>query len=55
MRKLKQETAGKWYPWIILLCCCGQAGATVGLGINSAGVFYRPVSEALAVGTPIPL
>ena len=33
--------------WIILALCCGLAAASIGVSINSSGVFYTPVSESL--------
>ena len=35
--------------WMVLLCCCGLAGASIGVSINTSGVFYSPVSEALGI------
>lgn len=34
---------------IVLLLCCGLAGAAIGVSVNTAGVFYGPVSESLGV------
>ena len=34
-------------PWIILALCCGLAASSIGVSINSSGVFYTPVSESL--------
>lgn len=34
---------------VILLMCCGLAAAAIGISINSSGVFYTPVSEALSI------
>ena len=33
--------------WSVLICCCGLAAASIGISINSSGVFYTPVSESL--------
>lgn len=33
--------------WIVLALCCGLAAASIGVSINSSGVFYTPVSESL--------
>lgn len=35
--------------WIVLALCCGLAGASIGVSINTSGVFYGPVSEALNI------
>lgn len=34
---------------VILWMCCGLAAAAIGISINSSGVFYTPVSEALSI------
>lgn len=34
-------------PWIVLAVCCGLAASSIGISINSSGVFYTPVSESL--------
>ena len=31
--------------WLVLVCCCGLAAASIGISINSSGVFYTPVSK----------
>lgn len=36
-------------PWIILILCCLMISASVGLSVNSSGVFYTPVSESLGI------
>ena len=33
--------------WLVLVCCCGLAAASIGISINSSGVFYTPVSKNL--------
>ena len=33
--------------WLVLVCCCGLAAASIGISINSSGVFYTPVSKSL--------
>lgn len=35
--------------WIVLLSCCGLAGASIGVSINTSGVFYEPVSQSLNI------
>ena len=34
---------------IVLLVCCGLAASSIGVCVNSAGVFYSPVSESLGI------
>ena len=33
--------------WLVLVCCCGLAASSIGISINSSGVFYTPVSKSL--------
>lgn len=33
--------------WSVLICCCGLAAASIGISINSSGIFYTPVSKSL--------
>ena len=35
--------------WIVLILCCGLSGSSIGVCINTSGVFYTPVSEALGI------
>lgn len=35
--------------WIVLLSCCGLAGSSIGVSINTSGVFYEPVSQSLNI------
>lgn len=35
--------------WIVLAVCCGLAASSIGISINSSGVFYTPVSESLGI------
>lgn len=35
--------------WIVLAVCCGLAAASIGVSINSSGVFYTPVSKSLGI------
>lgn len=35
--------------WIVLAVCCGLAASSIGVSINSSGVFYTPVSESLHI------
>lgn len=37
------------YGFVIVACCCLMMGINVGLTFSCAGIFYRPVSEALGV------
>ncbi|MEI3385134.1 MAG: hypothetical protein V8R62_05730 [Faecalibacillus intestinalis] len=32
-----------------LINCCGLAAASIGISINSSGVFYTPVSKSLHI------
>ena len=32
---------------LLLISLCGMAGAAIGIGLNSIGVFYRPIAESL--------
>lgn len=36
-------------PWLVLVVCCGLAASSIGISINSSGVFYTPVAEELGV------
>lgn len=36
-------------PWLVLVVCCGLAASSIGISINSSGVFYTPVSEDLRI------
>ncbi len=35
--------------WLVLLSCCGLSASSVGIVMNTIGVFYTPVSTALGV------
>lgn len=35
--------------WLVLAGCCGMSASSLGVNINSIGVFFTPVSEALGV------
>lgn len=35
--------------WIVLVVCCGLAAASIGVSINSSGVFYTPVADSLHI------
>lgn len=35
---------------VLIVALCGMMGASIGIAMNSLGVFYQPVSEALNVG-----
>lgn len=35
--------------WIVLAVCCGLAASSIGVSINSSGIFYTPVSESLGI------
>ena len=34
---------------IVVLVCCGLAASSIGICVNSVGVFYTPVSESLGI------
>ena len=36
--------------WYILATCCGLSAGSVGICLNSSGVFFLPVSSALGIG-----
>lgn len=36
-------------PWYVLIVCCGLAASSIGISINSSGVFYTAVSESLGI------
>ena len=40
---------GLHYGFIIVACCCLMMGVNVGLTFSCAGIYYKPVSEALGV------
>lgn len=40
----------KWYYWVVFVSCCFLTAGSIGICINSVGIFYTPVSEALGVG-----
>ena len=35
--------------YIVVLVCCGLAASSIGISINSSGIFYTPVSESLGI------
>lgn len=39
-----------YYPWLMVVLCCGVAGSSIGVYTNAAGVFYTPAAETLGVG-----
>ncbi len=43
-------TKQKIYPWIMMLCCCGLSMITIGIPVNSIGVFFAPVARTLDAG-----
>ena len=44
------KKTGSMPHWLLVLCCCGMSASSIGLGINSMGLFNGPVSAALGVG-----
>ena len=46
-----QKKGGKiFYGWWIVVGCCFLQGCCLGLMMNSAGIFYTPVTEDLGIG-----
>lgn len=39
-----------YFPWLMVVLCCGMVGASMGVFNNAAGVFYTPAAESLGVG-----
>lgn len=35
--------------WFVLATCCGLAASSIGISINSSGVFYSSVCESLNI------
>lgn len=35
--------------WLVSISCCGLAGASIGVSINTSGVFYESVANALGI------
>ena len=35
--------------WLVVAVCCGLAAASIGVSINSSGVFYTPVATSLGI------
>ena len=35
--------------WLVLIALCGLAAASIGISINTSGVFYSVVSEDLGI------
>jgi MFS family permease len=35
--------------WLVLAGCCGMSASSLGVNVNTIGVFYTPVAEALGV------
>lgn len=36
-------------PWLIVAACCGLAASSIGISINSSGVFYSVVADDLGI------
>ncbi len=45
---MEKKNSGIKY-WIILICCCLVTASSIGIVVNTIGVFYTPVSTALGV------
>ena len=41
----------KHYYWVILIACCFLAAMSVGICLNTAGLFFSPMAERLGVGS----
>lgn len=39
----------EYKPWCVLAVCCGLAASSIGISINSSGVFYTSVAESLGI------
>lgn len=46
---MKWKTTPKWEYFSVLIGCCLMAGASMGLCVYSAGVFFEPIASALQV------
>ena len=46
----KQKSGGIFYGWWIVVGCCFLQACCLGLMMNSAGIFYTPVTEDLGIG-----
>ena len=40
----------KGYYYLTVLCCCGMSVATIGIAVNTIGVFYTAMAESLQAG-----
>lgn len=47
---MMNEKRNKTYPWLVVLCCCGLATASLAITVNAGGIFFTPVAKALNVG-----
>lgn len=44
-----ENTAKSKRHWLVLVGCCGMSASSLGVNINTVGVFYTPVAESLGV------
>ena len=49
MENIKKYNGKREKHWNVVAVCCGLAGATIGISVNTSGVFYTPVSENLGI------
>ena len=49
MENIKKYNRKSEKHWNVVAVCCGLAGATIGISVNTSGVFYTPVSENLGI------
>ena len=39
--------ARNYYPWLVVICCCGMLTASFGVPVYCAGIFYVPIAKTL--------
>ncbi|WP_180326675.1 MFS transporter [Raoultibacter phocaeensis] len=47
---MAEKKKGIHYAWLIVVGCCFMQACCLGLMMNSAGIFYTPVTEDLGIG-----
>ncbi len=45
---MKEKMSAK--HWLVLIAMCGLAGSSIGVAVNTAGVFYTPIAQDLGAG-----
>lgn len=48
-KKQPKNPAKSIKHWLVLASCCGIIASSIGLGINTLGVFFTPVADSLGV------